>query len=82
MKHNKQEMLKKAEERELELGKEVKEGGSEDLEKQLEELKEAKVITERKFYKKELSEEAFQRMMEDFEKKIIEIETKLKSKKD
>jgi|GEM_PF-2912884 len=77
---DKQEMLKRAEERGL--GAKEKGGKREDLERQLEELKEAKDITERKFYKKELGEEAFQRMMEDFEKKIIEIETKLRSKKD
>ncbi|NIO22649.1 MAG: hypothetical protein GTN38_01310 [Candidatus Aenigmarchaeota archaeon] len=77
---DKQELLKKTEEREL--GAEEKKETPEDLEKKLEELKRAKEITERKFYKKELGEEAFQRMMEDFEKKIIEIETKLKSKKD
>lgn len=52
----------------------------EELEKELEELKRAKEIAEKKFYKKELSEEAFQRMMEEFERKIIEIETKLKEK--
>jgi hypothetical protein len=76
---DKQEMLKRAEEKGLGVGEE--EEKREDLEKQLKELKEAKEITEKKFYKKELGEEAFQRMMEDFEKKIIEIETKLKSKK-
>ncbi|MFH1237066.1 MAG: hypothetical protein V1648_01530 [Candidatus Aenigmatarchaeota archaeon] len=47
----------------------------------LQNLRKAKEITERKFYKKELSEEAFQHMMEDFEKRIIEIETKLGRKK-
>jgi len=51
------------------------------LREELEELGKAKEIAEKKFYKKELSEEAFQRMMEDFEKRIIEIETKLKEKK-
>ena len=50
------------------------------LEDDLEDLKRAKDITERKFYKKELSEESFQRMMEDFEKRIIEIEIKLRAK--
>lgn len=50
------------------------------LNEELETLKKAKEITERKFYKKELSEESFQRMMEDFEKRIIEIETRLKRK--
>lgn len=53
----------------------------EKLIEKLEELNRAKEITEKKFYKKELSEEAFERMMEDFEKKIIEIETKLKRRK-
>ena len=71
-----QSILKKAEEKELGVGE------KEDLERKLEELKKAKELTEKKFYKKELSEEAFQRMMEDFEKEIIEIETKLKTKKD
>lgn len=75
---DKRELLKRVEERELS-AEERKEG--ENLEKELENLKKAKEITERKFYKKELSEEAFQRMMEDFEKKIIEIEAKLKSQK-
>jgi hypothetical protein len=77
---DKRELLKKVEEKELGAGEKGEEG--EDLEKELENLKKAKDITERKFYKKELSEEAFQRMMEDFEKRIIEIETRLKSKKD
>lgn len=77
---DKQELLKRAEESELGIKGESEEK-TEDLEKQLEDLKRAKEITEKKFYKKELSEEAFQRMMEDFEKKIIEIETRLKSKK-
>ncbi len=77
---DKKELLKKTEEKGL--GVEKEEKTKEDLENKLEELKKAKEIAEKKFYKKELSEEAFQRMMEDFEKKIIEIETKLKSKKD
>jgi hypothetical protein len=50
------------------------------LVKELENLRRAKELTERKFYKKELSEDSFQRMMEEFEGRIIEIETKLKSK--
>jgi hypothetical protein len=77
----KQELLKKAEEKELGIG-EGEEEKAGDLEKQLEELKEAKEIAEKKFYKKELGEEAFQRMMEELEKKIIEIESRLKSRKD
>jgi hypothetical protein len=65
--------------------KQLKEGGvkaeeKRKLEDDLENLKKAKDITERKFYKKELSEEAFQHMMEDFEKRIIEIETKLRKR--
>jgi hypothetical protein len=59
-------------------GSEADEGKK--LAEDLEDLKKAKDITERKFYKKELSEESFQRMMEDFEKRIIEIETKLRTK--
>lgn len=78
---DKQELLKRTEEKELGVEEKERGGTRADLEKQLEELKKAKEITEKKFYKKELSEEAFQRMMEDFEKKIIEIETKLKSRK-
>ena len=77
---DKQEILKKSEEKELGTAEE-KEETAEELKKRLGELKQAKEVTEKKFYKKELSEEAFQRMMENFEEKIIEIETKLKSKK-
>jgi hypothetical protein len=64
--------------------KELKEVEGEErgkLTEELETLQKAKDVTERKFYKKELSEEAFQRMMEDLEKRIIEIETKLKRQK-
>jgi hypothetical protein len=50
------------------------------LEEELKDLRKAKEITERKFYKKELSEEAFQRMMEKFESRIIEIEAKMKAR--
>ena len=57
---------------------EAKESEKTRLEEELETLRKAKEITEKKFYKKEISEESFQRMMEDFEKRIIEIETKLK----
>jgi hypothetical protein len=60
--------------------KEAKEDETDKLAEELESLKRAKEITERKFYKKELSEESFQRMMEDFEKRIIEIETRLRKK--
>jgi hypothetical protein len=77
---DKQEILKKAEEKELGIREEGEK--AEDLEKQLEDLRRAKEIAEKKFYKKELSEEAFQRMMEDIEKKIIGIESRLKSRKD
>jgi len=77
---DKQEILKKSEEKELGTAEE-KEETAEELKKRLGELKQAKEVTEKKFYKKELSEEAFQRMMENFEEKIIEVETKLKSKK-
>lgn len=59
---------------------EAKENERKKLIEEMESLKKAKEITERKFYKKELSEESFQRMMEDFEKRIIEIETKLRTK--
>lgn len=72
---DKGKMLEEMERKDLE-----ETGGKDRLKEKLEELKRAKEITEKKFYKKELSEEAFQRMMEDFEKKIIEIETKLKGK--
>jgi len=48
------------------------------LEEELKNLKRAKELTEKKFYRKELSQESFQRLMEDFERRIIEIETKLK----
>ncbi len=72
---DKEKMLEEMERKDLE-----ETGGKDRLKEKLEELKRAKEITEKKFYKKELSEEAFQRMMEDFEKKIIEIETKLKGK--
>lgn len=65
--------------------KKLKEGAANDerqkLIEDLQNLRKAKEITERKFYKKELSEAAFQHMMEDFEKRIIEIETKLGRKK-
>jgi hypothetical protein len=54
----------------------------EKLEDELETLKKAKEVAERKFYKKELSEASFQRIMEDLERKIIEIETKIKRKSD
>jgi hypothetical protein len=60
---------------------EGKEKDKEKLEEELETLQKAKEVTERKFYKKELSEDSFQRMMEDLEKRIIEIETKLKRQK-
>ncbi len=56
----------------------TKEAERETLREELENMKKAKEITERKFYKKELSEESFQRMMEEFERKIIEIEAKLR----
>ncbi|MCK5023669.1 MAG: hypothetical protein KAS04_05835 [Candidatus Aenigmarchaeota archaeon] len=64
-----------------EMQKELKKPDT-DLEKKLKELEEAKRIAEHKFYKKELSEEAFQRMMEDFEEKIIEIEATNKKQKE
>jgi hypothetical protein len=57
-----------------------KDAESSSLEEELENLRKAKDLAEKKFYKKELSEEAFQRMMEEFERRIIEIETKLKPK--
>lgn len=64
---------------------EIESEGEEHEEKKLlleiEKLKRAKEITESKFYKKELSQEAFERMMEDFEKRIIEIESVLKKQR-
>ncbi len=74
--------LKEVQEKEKELKEsELSEVQTSELEEELENLKKAKDITERKFYKKELSEDAFERMMEDFEKRIIEIETRLKKEK-
>jgi hypothetical protein len=74
--------LKEVQEKEKELKESgLSESQTSELEEELENLKKAKEVTERKFYKKELSEDAFERMMEDFEKRIIEIETRLKKEK-
>jgi hypothetical protein len=71
--------------KEIQEKKKLRDGAANDerqkLIEDLQNLRKAKEITERKFYKKELSEEAFQHMMEDFDKRIIEIETKLGRKK-
>ncbi|MEM5872087.1 MAG: SPFH domain-containing protein [Candidatus Aenigmatarchaeota archaeon] len=61
--------------------KEIK--SKEDISKFKEELKtlqKAKEVAEKKFYKKEINEKTFQKIIEDIEKRIIEIETKLKMK--
>jgi hypothetical protein len=52
----------------------------EDLKEEIENLKRAKEIAEKKFYRKELSEEAFKRITEGYEKEIIELEAKLKKR--
>lgn len=48
------------------------------LRSELEELKKSKKIAEKKFYSKDLPEEAFKVIIEDFNRKISEIESKLK----
>ncbi len=65
----------------LELQK-IKEGMSkEEIYKKIEDLKHAKEIAEQKYFKKEIEEDAFKRMAEEYEKRIIELESKLPEKK-
>ncbi len=47
--------------------------------KRIGELKRAKEIAEKKYYKKELSEGVFKRLMESYEKRIIELQGKLEA---
>lgn len=49
--------------------------------KRIGELKRAKDIAEKKYYKKELSEGVFKRLMESYEKRLIELQGKLESEK-
>jgi hypothetical protein len=80
---NKQKLLKEIQHAKTQMKPDKKDVKNviESLTEKISELENAKEIVEKKFYKKELSEEAFNKMMENYEQKIIELETKIEGLK-
>jgi hypothetical protein len=81
-----QEEPERAEEAEVKETKqkthEEKKDPAKEMEDKIEELKKAKEIAEKKFFKNELSEEVFRKLAESYEKRIIELEGKLESERE
>lgn len=50
----------------------------ENYKKELEHIEEMQKVTQQEYFQRKIEEEAFKRMMEDFEKKTIEIQVKIK----
>lgn len=50
----------------------------ENYKKELEHIEEMQKVTQKEYFQRKIPEEAFKRMMEDFEKKTIEIQVKIK----